>query len=50
MNIVLIGSGNVAHHLGAGLQAAGHHIVQVYSRKADHAQELAKLLRCESIR
>ncbi|PVH24879.1 Rossmann-like and DUF2520 domain-containing protein [Sphingobacterium corticibacter] len=49
MNIVLIGSGNVAHHLGAGLQAAGHRIVQVYSRTADHAQQLAKLLRSESL-
>ena len=41
MNIVLIGSGNVATVLGRKSLAAGHRIVQVYSRNADHANVLA---------
>ncbi len=48
MNIVLIGSGNVAHHLGVGWQAGGHRIVQVYSRNADHAKRLADVLHCDA--
>lgn len=40
--IVLIGSGNVATHLAKGLRAAGHSIVQVYSRTLPNAQKLAK--------
>lgn len=48
MDIVLIGSGNIAHHLGAALQHAGHRILQVYSRTADHAQHLANSLHCEA--
>jgi predicted short-subunit dehydrogenase-like oxidoreductase (DUF2520 family) len=41
MDIVLIGSGNVATILGRKLKAAGHHIAQVYSRNGSHANELA---------
>ena len=41
MNIVLIGSGNVATVMGRKSIAAGHRIVQVYSRNADHANVLA---------
>ena len=41
MNIVLIGSGNVATVIGRKSLAAGHRIVQVYSRNADHANVLA---------
>lgn len=48
MDIVLIGSGNVAHHIGAGLQKAGHRIVQVYSRNPDHARMLADSLHCDA--
>jgi predicted short-subunit dehydrogenase-like oxidoreductase (DUF2520 family) len=44
MNIVLIGSGNVGTVLGRKSQAAGHRIVQVYSRNADHANVLATRL------
>ena len=44
MNIVLIGSGNVATVLGLKSLAAGHRIVQVYSRNADHANTLATRL------
>ncbi|HEY2648143.1 MAG TPA: Rossmann-like and DUF2520 domain-containing protein [Puia sp.] len=41
MDIVLIGSGNVATVLGRKSLAAGHRIVQVYNRNADHANALA---------
>lgn len=41
MNIVIIGSGNVAAVLGRKFVAAGHHIVQVLSRNATAASELA---------
>ena len=41
MRITLIGSGNVATHLGAALKNAGHRIVQVYSRNLQHAALLA---------
>ncbi len=41
MDIVLIGSGNTATVLGRKSLAAGHRIVQVYSRNAIHANMLA---------
>ncbi|MCH5687247.1 NAD(P)-binding domain-containing protein [Niabella sp. W65] len=41
MNIVMIGSGNVAAVLGRKFVAAGHHIVQILSRNAGAASELA---------
>jgi predicted short-subunit dehydrogenase-like oxidoreductase (DUF2520 family) len=41
MDIVIIGSGNVAAVLGRKFKAAGHKIVQVYSRNASAASELA---------
>lgn len=41
MNIVIIGSGNVAAVLGRKFLKAGHHIVQIYSRNASAASELA---------
>lgn len=47
-NIVLIGAGNVAFHLGQALKAKGLNIVQVYSRTASNAKKLAQLLQCES--
>ncbi len=47
MKVVLIGSGNVATHLGAALKAAGHEIVQVWSRTAAHAVILAEKLSAE---
>ena len=42
--IVLIGAGNVATHLGRGLQKAGWEVVQVYSRTEASASELASRL------
>lgn len=41
MKVVLIGAGNVASHLGAGLYNLGYTIAQVYSRTMNSAQELA---------
>ncbi|HMR92138.1 MAG TPA: DUF2520 domain-containing protein [Chitinophagaceae bacterium] len=41
MNIVIIGSGNVAAVLGRKCYAAGHRIVQVWGRNASAASELA---------
>lgn len=41
MWISLIGSGNVATHLGAAFKNAGHRVVQVYSRNIDNAALLA---------
>lgn len=41
MNIVIIGSGNAAAVLGRKFKAAGHHILQVYSRQASDASALA---------
>jgi len=46
MDIVLIGSGNTATILGRRCLAAGHRILQVYSRKEDHAQRLGQQLHC----
>lgn len=41
MEIVLIGSGNVATHMAMALKGAGHRIVQVYSRTMRNAKLLA---------
>ena len=49
MRITLIGSGNVATHLGAALVNAGHRIVQVWSRNLQNAALLAYHLKAEPI-
>ncbi|HVV07345.1 MAG TPA: DUF2520 domain-containing protein [Puia sp.] len=49
MQIVIIGSGNVATVLGGKLHEAGHRIVQVFSRRPEHAMRLAKELECEYV-
>jgi len=49
MNIVLLGSGNVATHLGRAFKLAGQSIVQVWSRDIEHAKELADTLASEAI-
>lgn len=46
MNIVFIGSGNLATHLSTALKLAGHQILQVYSPTVAHARELADRLGC----
>ena len=47
MNIVIIGSGNLATQLSLALCEAGQKILQVYSRTAEHASELAGKLGCD---
>jgi len=49
MKIVLIGSGNVATHLGGALQKANHQILQVFSRSKANATDLATKLNAEAI-
>jgi predicted short-subunit dehydrogenase-like oxidoreductase (DUF2520 family) len=49
MRITLIGSGNIATHLGAAFKNAGHRIVQVYSRDAQNAALLAYHIGAEAI-
>ncbi|MGI8583493.1 MAG: Rossmann-like and DUF2520 domain-containing protein [Chitinophagaceae bacterium] len=43
MNIVIVGSGNVATVLGKIIYNAGHKIVQVVSRNENHAKVLAQI-------
>ena len=49
MTIVFIGSGNVATHLAKALFAAGHLIVQVFSRSVDNATLLAREVGAEPV-
>jgi predicted short-subunit dehydrogenase-like oxidoreductase (DUF2520 family) len=44
-SLTLIGAGNVGWHLAQKLEAAGHSIHEIYSRKATHAQALTDKLR-----
>ena len=44
--IVILGAGNVAHHMGLNLVKALYNVVQVYSRTLCAAQQLAQLLQC----
>jgi predicted short-subunit dehydrogenase-like oxidoreductase (DUF2520 family) len=45
-NIVLIGSGNVATHLGIALRNEGYNILQVWSKQIESAKLLADKLDC----
>ncbi len=49
MNIVILGSGNVATHLGRAFKMAGQNIAQVWSRNIAHASLLADTLAAEPI-
>ena len=49
MKIVLIGAGNLSTHLGKALHAAGHDMVQVFSRTMQSAETLASLLDAEPL-
>ena len=42
--IILIGSGNVASHLGFALKKNNYQITQVYSRELENAKKLAERL------
>ena len=46
-NIVLIGSGNVATHLGIALKNEGYNILQVWSKQIENAKLLADKLDCK---
>ena len=45
---VILGSGNVASHLGKAFTAAGIKVLQVFSRRLEHAQRLAGELCCDA--
>ena len=49
MQVVFIGSGNVATHMALALNAAGHKVVQVYSRMLKNAGLLAERVGAGSI-
>ncbi|KQR70513.1 Rossmann-like and DUF2520 domain-containing protein [Pedobacter sp. Leaf176] len=49
MNIVLLGSGNVATNLALALKAAGENIVQVFSPNLENAKAIAKNVGSKSI-
>ncbi|HYK77204.1 MAG TPA: DUF2520 domain-containing protein, partial [Daejeonella sp.] len=49
MEIVLLGSGNVATHLGRAFKMAGQNIAQVWSRTPENAYELADSLGAKSV-
>lgn len=49
MDVTILGSGNVATHLGEALSQAGHRIIQVYSRTEEHARTLAERLGANAI-
>jgi len=49
MNVVLLGSGNVATNLALALKANGENIVQVFSPNLVNAKELAERIGSESI-
>lgn len=49
MDVVLLGSGNVATHLGLALAKGGHRIVQVYSRTLGNASLLANQFQAVAI-
>ncbi len=48
MNISIIGSGNVAWHLGRAMAKAGHRVTAVCSRNLEHANDLARELGCRA--
>lgn len=49
MNIVFIGSGNVATHMAIAMKNAGSNIIQIYSRTYFHAQVLANKVNAEPV-
>jgi len=48
-DIVIIGTGNVANHIGPALLNAGHTILQVYGRSQVKAEDLAQKLNSERV-
>jgi len=50
MEIVLLGSGNIATHLGKALKMAGQSITQVWSRNYERATELADSVGAKAVK
>jgi predicted dinucleotide-binding enzyme len=48
MQVVIVGTGNVATVLGKVIQSAGHKIMQVLGRNEQNAKVLATIFGCES--
>ncbi len=48
MQVVIVGTGNVATVLGKVIQSAGHKIMQVLGRNEQNAKALANIFGCES--
>lgn len=46
MNVIILGTGNVASVLGKKIKNAGHVIAQIFSRNIDNAKQLAEELNC----
>jgi len=49
MKIVILGSGNVATHIGNAFHSRGHTIAQVYSRNKANAHALASVLNADTV-
>jgi len=49
MKVVLLGSGNVATHIGRAIHNSPHTLVQVYNRSIENGEKLAQELHCEYI-
>jgi predicted short-subunit dehydrogenase-like oxidoreductase (DUF2520 family) len=49
LNIIMIGSGNLATQLSNEIYKKGHQIIQIYSRNIRHAEKLASKFNCDSI-
>ena len=49
MRIVILGSGNIATHIGKAFHTCGHDMVQVYSRNKTHAHALASVLAADVV-
>ena len=47
LNIVIVGAGNVAWHLGKELQKKEQKIIQVYNRSVESAISLSQRLKCD---
>ena len=49
MEIIIIGSGNVATAIGRKIISAGHRVIQVFSRNLHHAKNLAEILHANAV-
>jgi len=49
MEVVILGSGNVATHLAYALKKAEYHVKQVFSRQYEHARQLADGIGAEPV-